>query len=196
MNTSSKMIVVLTLITMLSGGLLYSWDRFTLPRIEAHRLRELQAAVADVLPAHARYEERTVRTVTFYVGKTGSGEPVGVAFRAVGSGFQGPIALMVGVNPGFTKLTGIKVLEQIETPGLGTRIVTDPINKENPYWFTGQFTGLGADSEILVVKNRPPATDTEIQAITGATISSKSIVKILNKALRHARTLYYAPETG
>ena len=50
MNTSSRMIVVLTLITMLSGGLLYSWDRFTLPRIEAHRLRELQAAVADVLP--------------------------------------------------------------------------------------------------------------------------------------------------
>lgn len=196
MNTSSKMIVVLTLITMLSGGLLYSWDRFTLPRIEAHRLRELQAAVADVLPAHARYEERTVRAITFYVGKTDSGEPVGVAFRAVGSGFQGPIALMVGVDPGFTRLTGIKVLEQIETPGLGTRIVTDPTNKENPYWFTGQFTGVGADREILVVKNRPPGTDTEIQAITGATISSKSIVDILNKALRHARTLYYEQETG
>ncbi len=172
MSTSARMIVVLTLIVTVSGGVLSSLDSYTAPKIQHHRLVELRAAIADVL------------------GRKATGEPVGIAFIARGSGFQGVISIMVGVEMDFARLTGIKVLEQIETPGLGTKIVTDPTNKANPLWFPEQFVGVWLEPEITVIKNRPPTTETEIQAITGATISSRAVVKIINDALKRARFEY------
>ena len=56
--------------------------------------------------------------------------------------FKVNISIMVGVDPTFTSITGMKVLEQIETPGLGTKIVEDPSNKTNPFWFPEQFGGV------------------------------------------------------
>ncbi|MFB0516141.1 MAG: FMN-binding protein [Candidatus Neomarinimicrobiota bacterium] len=190
MSTSARMIVVLTVIVTVSGGVLSSWDGYTTPRIQHHRLVALRSAIADVLPEHDHYEELALPEQTLYIGKKASGEPVGIAFIAQGSGFQGVISMMVGAELDFSRLTGIKVLEQIETPGLGTKIVVDPSNRANPYWFSAQFTGLQTEPEITVVKNRAPATETEIQAITGATISSRSVVKILNEALQRAKSDY------
>ncbi len=190
MSTSARMIVVLTLIVTVSGGVLSSWDSYTAPKIQHHRLVELRAAIADVLPEHDRYDELALPAQTLYVGRKATGEPVGIAFIARGSGFQGVISIMVGVEMDFTRLTGIKVLEQIETPGLGTKIVTDPTNKANPLWFPEQFVGVRPEPEITVIKNRPPTVETEIQAITGATISSRAVVKIINDALRQARSEY------
>lgn len=190
MSTSAKMMLVLTVIVTISGGVLSSWDSYTAPKIQHHRLVALRAAIADVLPEHDRYDEIALPGQTLYVGKTVSGEPVGIAFRAKGSGFQGVITIMIGVEMDFSRLTGIKVLEQVETPGLGTKIVVDPTLKTNPYWFSGQFIGIRTEPEITVVKNRPPTTQTEIQAITGATISSRSVVKIVNDALVQTRSEY------
>ncbi len=114
MNTSTKMIVVLTLIAALSGGLLSVWDGHTAPKIEKHRLNALVKAIADVLPPHDRYEEIAGNKMTLFIGKKeGQDAPVGIAFRAIGSGFQGKVSVMVGVSADFESLTGIKVLEQI-----------------------------------------------------------------------------------
>jgi len=190
MSTSAKMIVVLTLIATISGGVLSSWNSYTAPKIQQHRLRELKAAIADVLPEHDHYDEIMLPDMTLYVGKNASDEQLGIAFQAIGSGFQGTISIMVGVVPNFSKLTGIKILEQVETPGLGTKIVSDPTNKMNPYWFSEQFTGVQTYPEITVVKNREPSTDMEIQAITGATISTKAVVKIINDAVQRAKSEY------
>ena len=189
MNNSFKMILVLTLIATVSGGVLSSWDGITAPKIEVHRLRELKMAIADVLPPHDFYEEQKAGEYTLYIGKNkDSDKPVGIAFRAIGSGFQGKIAIMTGLQPDFKKLTGIKVLEQIETPGLGTKIVVDPSNKADPYWFPKQFVNVETEPEIEVVKNRKPSKGTEIQAITGATISSIAIARILNLAIGKVKT--------
>lgn len=182
--------MVLTLIVTISGGVLSSWDSYTAPKIQQHRLVELRTAIADVLPEHDRYDELTLPAQTLYVGRNAAGEPVGIAFIAKGSGFQGVISIMVGVGMDFSGLTGIKVLEQIETPGLGTKIVSDPAHKANPSWFPEQFVGVQTEPEITVIKNRPPAAKTEVQAITGATISSRAVVKIINDALRQAKSDY------
>ena len=113
MKTSLKMIAVLTFITILSGGLLSSLDSITAPRIKAFRLQELKASIADVLPSYDYYEEIAQGQTVLYVGKKkGEAEPVGIAFRAVGSGFQGKISIMVGIEPTFTKLTGIKIIRK------------------------------------------------------------------------------------
>jgi len=189
MNTSAKMILVLTLITMLSGGLLSSWDGFTAPKIEQYRLEQLRLAIGDVLPTHDDYDKVQADGMTFYVGKD-SNSTVGVAFQAVGNGFQGEIRMMVGMTPDFTEITGLSVLEQIETPGLGTKIVEDPTNKSDPHWFTNQFEGVQPEPKIVALKNQKPSDDNEIQAITGATISSKAVVDILNTTIDNAKKIY------
>lgn len=193
MKTSYKMFIVLTLITILSGGLLSALNNVTEPRIELHRARELKAAIAEVLPAHDYYDEISKGAVTLYLGKKKKDDQtVGVAVRLIGSGFQGKIAMMIGIKPDFTKLTGFRVLEQVETPGLGTKIVVDPSNKSKPFWFPEQFKGLTFKPSITVIKNVKPTKPNEIQAISGATISSKAVVSILNAQLPDIQKIYNA----
>jgi electron transport complex protein RnfG len=190
MTTTQKMIVVLTIITMFSGALLSTWDGFTKPKIEAHRLAALKAAISEVMPPYKEYEEVNSNGLTLYVGKDESDQPVAIAVEAVGSGFQGKISIMVGLTMDFKKITGIKILEQIETPGLGTKIVVDPSNKEDPFWFPNQFKKLETQPSIGVVKNVKPTKPHDIQAITGATISSQAVVNILNDYIVKVREAY------
>ena len=191
MNKTAKMVIVLTVITALSGAVLSSWDRVTKPKIEYHQLQALKAAISDVLPSYDYYEEKAINEKTIYIGKIDdSTQPVGIAFKVDGSGFQGNISIMVGVDPSFASIIGIKVLGQIETPGLGTKIVEDPSNKTNPYWFPEQFGGVVLFPQINVVKNSIPQNSNEIQAISGATITSKAVVRIINNNIQQIKDLY------
>ena len=191
MNKTAKMIIVLTVITALSGAILASWDNVTKPKIAYHQLQALKAAIADVIPAHDYYDELQVEGTTLYLGKLeGQTEPVAIAFKTAGSGFQGVVSIMVGIEPDFRTITGIKVLEQIETPGLGTKIVEDPSNKSNKFWFPEQFSGVIVEPEIVVLKNQAPQKPNEVQAISGATISSKAVVQILNDNINIIKELY------
>ena len=191
MTLTSKMILVLTVLTMISGGLLSYWDGFTRPKIEAYRLEQLKIAIAEVLPAYERYDEIQGDGMTLYVGKNSDNpQPVGVAFEAIGNGFQGKISIMVGMNMDFSKINAIKILEQVETPGLGTKIVDDPSNKTDEFWFSNQFKNLTVEPEIKVIKNTKPVNPNEIQAITGATLSSNAVTKILNDNIKKAKSIY------
>jgi electron transport complex protein RnfG len=191
MNLTAKMIVVLTVLTMIAGGLLSYWDGITGPRIEAYRLEQLKQAITEVLPSHESYDEIAAEGMILYVGKNATdAEPVGVAFESVGNGFQGKISIMVGISVDFKKINAIKILEQLETPGLGTKIVEDPSNKKDRYWFQNQFKDLTTEPQIEVVKNIKPSRPNEIQAITGATISSKAIAKILDGGIQRAKSIY------
>lgn len=196
MSTSTKMVLVLTIVAVLAGGILSSWEGFTGPMIEENkRLEQLKAVVTvlfgrDANPDDVDIEEHKVRLTNhknkeveyqLFVGKKkGEEKPVGIAFMTNGNGFQGNVGIMMGVEMNFKKIKGITVLDQVETPGLGTKIVSDPSNKSNPTWFPDQFQGRSIEKPITVVKNMKPSNDSEIQAITGATISSRSVVKILN----------------
>lgn len=191
MNLTTKMIVVLTVLTMVAGGVLSYWDGITRPRIEAYRLEQLKQAIAEVLPAHESYDEVKADGMILYVGKKSNDpEPVGVAFEAIGNGFQGKISIMVGISLDFKKINAIKILEQLETPGLGTKIVEDPSNKEDRFWFPNQFKNLTTEPQIDVVKNIKPGKPNEIQAITGATISSVAIATILDDGIQKAKSIY------
>lgn len=191
MSLTTRMIVVLTLLTMIAGGLLSYWDGITGPRIEAYRLEQLKKAIAEVLPAHENYDQITTDGMTLYVGKNAADPtPVGVAFEAIGNGFQGKISIMVGISTDFKTINAIKILEQLETPGLGTKIVVDPSNKQDPFWFPNQFKNLVTLPLIEVVKNIKPSNPNEIMAITGATISSQAIATIINDGIKKAKSIY------
>lgn len=191
MSISGKMMLVLTVITMLSGGILSTWDIYTKPKIEHHHLIALQNALKEVLPEYDRYDKISTDEISLYIAYLKEqNEPVGVAFETTGNGFQGVIDIMIAVTPDFDKIIGMKILEQLETPGLGTKIVNDPSNKKDPVWFTKQFRNKLTNPPLIITKSPVIQSTNEIQAITGATISSRSVVNIINNSMISARYIY------
>lgn len=74
--------------------------------------------------------------------------------------------------------------------------MVDPSNKKDPYWFPNQFKKLKTEPQIGVVKNVKPTNPYDIQAITGATISSQAVVNILNDYIKKVRQAYTSAPSG
>ena len=176
MNKRLRMILILTLFACISGAALSLVYMFSSPLIEANMLEELKKSIFLVVPEAKDYEEKKSGEITYFECSDGSGRIVGIAFPVRGNGYQGVIKIMVGLNPGLDSITGIKVLEQVETPGLGGRI--------GEASFQDQFKGVRTEPAIEYIKNKAPENNNQIQAITGATISSRSVVKIINKNVK------------
>lgn len=179
-----RMFLVLCLGAATIGVILAVAYKGFYPKIEANRIAEERRAIFSVLDRATDYEpiEREVEEdgdmeiMRIFRGIGPDGATVGYAFIAEGPGFSAIITMMVGLNIETRKLTGLKVIAQLETPGLGTKIVADK--------FTGQFVGLAIDPKIEYLKNRIPDKPNQIQAVTGATISSVAVVKAINKRVK------------
>jgi electron transport complex protein RnfG len=173
------MFLNLTIIGILSGVILAGVFEVANPYILLNKEKELKEAIFVVLPGAVDYDTIEKGShqdkLTLYRGLGADGEPVGIAFKAEGVGFQGNIVLMVGLDMDYLKLKGIKVLEQLETPGLGNRIGEPE--------FEGQFAGVDIKPRVEYIKYRKPEKTNQIQAITGATISSEAVVKNINRAV-------------
>lgn len=176
MNKLAKMIIVLSVIGLISGGVLAVMYQWSLPKIIANQVRETDAAVFRVLPGTTSYKQITKDELTYFDCFDKHGGKIGTAIVCKGNGYQGQIKLMVGVNADFSKFTGMIVLEQVETPGLGAKIVEQK--------FMNQFISLATKPPIAYVKGVKPEKANEIQAITGATISSRAVVEIINKTVK------------
>jgi electron transport complex protein RnfG len=109
-----------------------------------------------------------------YGGYDELGDFVGYAMPAAGPGFQDTIGLLYGYQPDEKIVVGMEVLESRETPGLGDKIYKDAA-------FVGGFSALSVVPEIIAVKKGTKTRPNEIDAITGATISSKAVVRIINE---------------
>lgn len=182
-NLSFKMILCLVVTAVAVGGALAGFYQLVSPRIEANRLADEKRAIFSVIDGAAGYDTTTVEVadgaemvpVSIFTGFDSEGNVLGFAFLAKGAGFAGTISMMVGLNIDKEHLSGLKVIEQIETPGLGNKIAMEP--------FQGQFRGLLIRPKITYVKNKKAEKENEIQAITGATISSVVVVKTINETL-------------
>ena len=108
-----------------------------------------------------------------YKAVDSEGSSVGFAFIAVGSGFQDKIKLVIAVDGACEKLFGFKVLASNETPGFGDKIKKD--------YLGSQFKGAPAKELQLVKTGDEKRIDSEIVAISGATVSSQAVVDIFNK---------------
>ncbi|MDM8563639.1 FMN-binding protein [Candidatus Marithioploca araucensis] len=112
---------------------------------------------------------------TLYGGYNNQGNLIGYAIPAEGPGFQDTIRILYGYKVEQRQVVGMEVLESRETPGLGDKIYKDADFQEN-------FVALEVEPTIVLVKKGAKSAPNEVDAITGATISSKAIVKIINKA--------------
>ena len=166
-------------------------------RIQTNQQVKLQRIILAVLsiPLHERatnrevletFERRVkpieVKQQKLYVGYAENGKQItGYAFPVGGAGFWGPVYGMVSVDPEASRILGIAFYRHSETPGLGARI-TEP-------WFTKQFTGLPlfpveGDKKIFYLKQAGPGKGpNELDAITGATGTSRAVETFVNRDL-------------
>lgn len=112
------------------------------------------------------------RIIEIYVGYSEDENIEGYTIKTATPGYGGDVLVITGISSE-GKLTGMKIVSHQETPGLGA-------NATKPD-FQHQFQGKLVDSEITVVKSSP-SNENEIQAITGATITSRAVTNGVNIA--------------
>lgn len=149
--------IILAAFCVISAGALAWVYLFTQPRIELYAKTSFENSLKNVLPAAASFKEVDIRGRTAYEGLK-DGKTVGWAFKTAPQGYSDKIEMLTGVDIG-GRVRGVKILAHRETPGLGANIVKPE--------FLGQFTGkTSAD---------PLEPKSDIDAITGATISSRAV---------------------
>ena len=172
MSDVFKLAGILALVTVIAAGALSTVNSVTAPVIKAYMIAEETRAREQVLPEAAQgvyVSEDPESDFPYYVGyaRPDSTLPVGYVFLAYGKGYSSTIRMAVGVSPKGT-LTGISVISQQETPGLGAKIEEVRYGESNA-WFQRQFKGA-SPSGIALKKYGG-----KIDAVTGATISSRAV---------------------
>ena len=192
---SFKLISSLGIAGLFSGIVLVGTFLYTNPMIIANKEAATQRAIFKVLPGCENFQTLTISDNEIkvmdeasssenssnsdprvYAGFNGSGELVGFAIPGSEPGFQDVIAAMFGYNAADGAIIGFEVLESKETPGLGDKIFKDKDFQLN-------FTNLVIEPQIITVKKGEKTQPNQVEAITGATISSKAIVNLLNNTL-------------
>ena len=156
-------------------------DSFTAPRIAKAKAEALRRALAEALPGAAAFkEDRAVlsaakkepefKIVTaVYRATAADGSPYGLVVAVTPRGYGGPIELMVGIRQD-GRVAAVRVLGQSETPGLGTKVTERG--------FLDQFRGAKTGERLAVNKDGG-----RINAVAGATISSRAVTQGVNVAL-------------
>jgi len=144
------------------------------PKIKANKLADTMGQIPNLVPGAATGEQDLMGEQVVYRAMDADGKQVGWVVAASGQGFADKIELLIGVDMSLAKITGLYVLDQKETPGLGNKIV-------DAKW-RDQFQGKPMDQSLVVVKTTPDAAN-QIEGVTGATISSDSVVSIVNTAI-------------
>lgn len=194
--SSFKLIIALGIAGLLSGVVLVGTYIYTLPLIEANKAEAVRLAIFKVLPncdsfitlelvdgklievseADNGDGNDNKEALLLYAGYNNDMELIGFAIPGSEPGFQDIIGTIFGYDGISKTIIGFEVLESKETPGLGDKIFKDANFQTN-------FEALLVEPEIITVKTGEKTAANEVEAITGATISSKAVVRLLNKTI-------------
>ncbi|MFC1667945.1 RnfABCDGE type electron transport complex subunit G [Chlamydiota bacterium] len=181
MKEFSKLILSLTMTCAIAALALSFVFLVTKEPIAQQRINDKLVAIKSVLPPYTNdpVADKIIlkdddENFEYYIGKT-NGLITGIALESSGKGYAGDIRIMVG----FTLLgtiSGLEILDNKETPGLGTRVSEELFKK--------QFVNKKAETSKLISGGFAVKKDGgDIDAVTGATISSRGVVDAVNKAL-------------
>jgi electron transport complex protein RnfG len=178
MGEMIKMVVVLTVLSILSGGGLSWLKDFTEPKIENQVMNLVKGpAIRHILdaaendPVQDRFkiadgdEERNVFVGVF------DGTPDTVVLESSANGYGDKVGMVVAIDMADETLRGIAVTTHKETPGLGARAKDDPS-------FAAQFAGKPISDSFAVTTDGG-----QISALSGATITSRAVCTGVNKAI-------------
>ena len=188
---SWKLVAMMTAAGAMAGLLIVVAYQLTLPRIEHHKGEVERAAVQEVLKSPPSFDTlylyqgalaKRLPTGTstkgldrIYLGHDASGRRVGFALSNTENGFQDPVTVMFGYDAAGHTLIAMKVISNKETPGLGNKIESD----------SAFINGFAQASVPLdgVKKDRGKSKPNDVVMITGATISSRAVIRIINDAI-------------
>ncbi|PIQ86134.1 MAG: hypothetical protein COV73_05035 [Candidatus Omnitrophica bacterium CG11_big_fil_rev_8_21_14_0_20_43_6] len=171
MKETARYGFILGLICVVAAGLLAAANALTAPKILSAAQAEEQAALKEVMPLAAKFtaiESGPDQETLYYKAFDAQGKLIGFVFKAKGKGYSSVIETLAGIFLD-EKISAIKVISLNETPGLGMRITEDK--------FTGQF-------------NQKNSLDlSSVEAITGATISSRAVINSVMKKAKEISEL-------
>lgn len=179
MNETLKLGLILFIITVVSASILAISNDITSVKIaEAAKIAD-QLAKNEILPEGQTFKEldegktkeiqnENSQILEVYEGYNGD-NLIGYTIKTKVKGYGGEMELMTGISVE-GKITGIKILNHGETPGLGANATK--------LYFTDSFADKPVDNEITAVKE--PKEDNEVQALTSATITTNAVVDGVN----------------
>jgi electron transport complex protein RnfG len=187
------MIKTLTVVSLLCGLLIVVTEVNTRGRIRHNQEIIMRESVAQLLPGIQKQiiygvepsGELAILTGVqgegprLFAGYDAGGRFLGVVIETSERGYADVISALYAYDPDRQIITGFKVVDMKETPGLGNRIGSDPE-------FAGNFKALDAREEhpITTVKHGNKKNPWEIDAISGATISSRAVGRMLQKSIQ------------
>jgi Na+-translocating ferredoxin:NAD+ oxidoreductase subunit G len=194
---SAKLVGTLAGFGAIAGLLIVVAFEWAQPRILADKAAVLQNAVGEVLGAPDRIQSLflidgklvdtppagvdTTKVERVFAGYDSNGRTIGYAIIGAQPGFADVVNLIFGYDPVTKQLLGMKVLDNKETPGLGDKIVKDTS-------FVAEFRR--AATPLRGVKHGAgKGGKEEIDMITGVTISSRTVIAIINKKLKDVEPL-------
>lgn len=192
MTPTGSMIKVLGTVSLVCGVLIVVTNLTTIARIHKNQEIIMRESVTHLLPGLQKQiiygvedsgelkilpgvEGENVKRL--FAGYDGSGKFLGVVIEASERGYADIISAMYAYMPDRKVITGFQVVDMRETPGLGNRIGSDEKFAEN-------FKELDASHPIKTVKHGTKQNPWEIDAISGATISSRAVGRMLQKSVQ------------
>lgn len=200
MTPTLGMIRSLGLVSAICGLIIVGSYELTLPAAQANRRLAAERAVFRVLPAAksiteyhlvpgqgikaASGAEPPAGAFKFYAAYDGAGQLAGIAAEGAAKGYADTVRVMFGYAPGCQCIVGIGVVSMRETPGIGDKIIADK-------GFLANFQALDVKldremsalaNEVKVVKHGTKTQPWQIDAIAGATITSRAVGKGINDA--------------
>jgi len=178
MREMIKMVIVLTVLSCFSGGVLAYLRNSTQERIDNQVLEFVKGPAVRTIfegagnnPIADRFTLKDGDVERTFFVAVYDGEPSSIAFETSGKGYGGEVGVMVGINVKDDQLMGVGVTTHAETPGMGAKAKSDP-------GFVAQFKDLPATEPVKVT-----ADGGSINAISGATITSRAVTAATTQAV-------------
>ncbi|WP_141722875.1 FMN-binding protein [Cellulosilyticum sp. I15G10I2] len=186
------MILFVFILGTVASGVLMGMELLTAQRIEANQEVELRRTVLEAFDIPYKmttinevYEKeitiKSIEGLSYYVSPSDE-----IGFTYEGSGVWGPIKGFVAVDAAIETLRYVAVLQQEETPGLGGVVAEAP--------FLEQFVGVKVVPSLEINQSADPSKENEVEAITGATRTSKAFETILNSEIGRYRLTWQQRE--
>lgn len=193
-----KMIATMVLVASICGVLIVGAFEGTQDAIAENKRITLERAVFKVLPGAASVREYAATAagiqpqagampeggVKFYAAYDQAGALKGIAAEAAGKGYADVVRVLYGYDAGCQCIIGIGVVSMRETPGIGDKIITDQAFLKNfealDVRVNAEMTALA--NAVKVVKHGTKTNPWQIDAIAGATVTSKAVGRGINES--------------
>ena len=157
-------------------------------RIAENILRETLDQIPELVPGAVSGLDRSGDIdpelgIRVFEALDGDGDPNGWVVNLAGQGFADRIEILVGLDLAADTITGVYILAQKETPGVGNHIASPA--------FTSLLRGKPTDVELKAVRGEPEEPG-EFDALTGATVSSEAVANIINAGLERVKPVLRA----